>query len=209
VAAILGVGQYVFAQEPPRTIKGDVLATVGWLSANTSASSEYADNNWVSSLSGAVSAGWHWTDNLKTEGEFGTSTKMRTYRINPVTVQGRPTYQATRTTFSRQTLAFTQQYQFFHNVWFHPHLGAGVTITWERAVSQADPIFIYDPSRGGQSSTPGARDDPRTRATLRPFVASGFKAYVTERTFFRSDVRMTFRGGPDEVLLRVGFGIDF
>ena len=40
-------------------------------------------------------------------------------------------------------------------------------------------------------------------------MASGLKAYMTERTFFRSDVRMTFRGGPDEVLLRVGFGIDF
>jgi hypothetical protein len=32
---------------------------------------------------------------------------------------------------------------------------------------------------------------------------------MTERTFFRSDIRMAVRGGPDEVLVRIGFGIDF
>ena len=209
MAAVLGVAPSVFAQEPPKTINGDVSATVGWLSANTPASAQYDGNDWASSLFGTASAGWHWTDNLKTEIEFGGSTNMTAYRTDPVTINGRPTYRTTRTTFSRRTLAIAQQYQFFHNVWFHPYLGAGATVTWERAISQGNPVYIYDPLGGAQFTAPGAVEGPRTGATLRPFVASGFKAYMTERTFFRSDIRMAFRGGPDEVLVRIGFGIDF
>jgi outer membrane protein W len=208
-AIAAGSAPRVHAQSGPRTIRGDVAATVGWLSVDAAANSVYDNNNWVSSLFGTVEAGWHWTDNIKTEIDFGTGTKATTYRTEPVTINGRPTYQTTRTTFSRRTLALAPQYQFFHNAWFHPHLGAGATITWEHAISRGDPIFVYDVVNGAGTVAPGALDEPRTSVTVRPFVTSGFKAYMNERAFFRSDIRMTFRGGPDEVLLRVGFGVDF
>ena len=48
-----------------------------------------------------------------------------------------------------------------------------------------------------------------TSTEVRPFVATGFKAYMTQRAFFRSDVRVGVRDGVDEVLLRFGFGVDF
>jgi hypothetical protein len=32
---------------------------------------------------------------------------------------------------------------------------------------------------------------------------------MTQRAFFRSDLRLVFRNGVDEVLLRFGFGADF
>lgn len=188
-------------------IRGDVAATIGWLSVRTPSSPNY-DDNWHSSLFGAAAAGWHWTDNLKTELDVGGGTKVSAYRTDPIVIDGRPTYQTTRTTFSRRTLGISQQYQFFHNVWFHPHLAAGATFTWERATARGNPIYFYD-ARGAQFASPETVEGPRTSVRVRPFVASGFKAYMTDRTFFRSDLRLSFRGGPDDALVRVGFGVDF
>jgi hypothetical protein len=208
VAAVLtGIANPATAQTEPPVIRGDVAATIGWLSIRTPSSTQY-DDNWISSLFGTISGGWHWTDNIKTELDLGAGTKVSAYRTDPITIEGRPTYQTTRTTFSRRTLGIGQQYQFFHNVWFHPHLAAGATVTWERATARGNPIFFFD-SRGALFAAPGTVEGPRTSVTVRPFVASGFKAYMTDRAFFRSDIRMTFRGGLDEVLLRIGFGVDF
>jgi hypothetical protein len=43
----------------------------------------------------------------------------------------------------------------------------------------------------------------------RPFAVAGFKAYMTPRMFWRTDIRMTFDGGPDEFLMRFAIGRDF
>jgi hypothetical protein len=187
-------------------IRGDVAASVGWLAVNQAPSTPYDNTAWTDSFLGAVSAGWHWTDNLKTEFDMGASTKVSAYRTDPITIGGRPGYQTTRTTSWRRTVGLAQQYQFFHNVWFHPHVAAGATLTWERSVASATPIFVYDAARGAQS---GALDRTRTTVAVRPFVASGFKAYMSDRVFFRSDVRVAFRGGTEDVLMRMGIGIDF
>jgi hypothetical protein len=54
-----------------------------------------------------------------------------------------------------------------------------------------------------------ATDGPRTTTTIRPFVGAGFKGYMTDRVFFRSDTRVVFRRGIDEVWVRMGVGVDF
>jgi hypothetical protein len=208
-AVLTGVAGPAAAQTDPPVIRGDVAASVGWLAANTAPSTPYDDSDWVDSVVGAISAGWHWTDKLKTELDLGASTKVSAYRTDPVTIGGRPGYQTTRTTSSRRTVGLAQQYQFFHNVWFHPHVAAGATITWERTVARGNPIFIYDVARGAQSSASDSAERIRTTVAVRPFVASGFKAYMSDRVFFRSDIRVAFRGGADDVLLRVGIGVDF
>jgi outer membrane protein W len=209
VAALTGVAGPAAAQTDPPVIRGDVAASVGWLAVNTAPSTPYDDTDWADSFLGAVSAGWHWTDNLKTELDLGASTDVTAYRTDPVTIGGRPTYQTTRTTSSRRTVGLAQQYQFFHNVWFHPHVGAGATVSWERTVSHGNPIFIYDVDRGAQFGASSTAERTRTTVAVRPFVASGFKAYMSDRVFFRSDIRVAFRGGPDDVLMRVGIGVDF
>ncbi|MEA2343458.1 MAG: hypothetical protein QOF63_1627, partial [Thermoanaerobaculia bacterium] len=123
---------------------------------------------------------------------------------------GRAAYVTTDSRFARRTLGISQQYQFFHNVWFHPHLAAGTHVTWERRTDRIVPIYLFDDvTRTSRSVTLEQNHDPRTSVTVRPFVAAGFKAYMTERTFFRSDFRVAFRGGTDEAVLRLGFGFDF
>lgn len=211
LAAVLAgsVGE-ASAQSEPRLTRGDFAGTIGWLSASTPSSGPYDDENWVSSFFGAASAGWHWTDHLKTEVDFGAGTNARAFRGEPITFDGRITYVTTASRFARRTLGISQQYQFFHNAWFHPHLAAGANLTWERRTDDIGPIFLYDDvARTSRVVAPERTEGPRTSVTVRPFVAAGFKAYMTQRTFFRSDLRVAFRGGPDETVLRLGFGFDF
>jgi hypothetical protein len=50
----------------------------------------------------------------------------------------------------------------------------------------------------------------RTTTNVRPFAAAGFKAYVTERAFVRSDMRVSASSDRAEfVVWRAGVGFDF
>ena len=211
LAALLvsGAGQ-ASAQSEPRVSRADVAGTVGWLSADTHPSGLYNDNNWANTFFAAASAGWHWTDNLKTEVDFGAGSKARVFSTEQIVIDGRVAYVTTDSKFARRTLGISQQYQFLHNVWFHPHLAAGLNVTSERRTDRIVPVYLYDQVTGTSRTVRLAQDDgPRTSVTVRPFLAVGFKAYMSERTFFRQDFRVAFRGGPDETVLRLGFGVDF
>jgi len=198
------------AQSETQVIRGDVAATIGWLSTDAHTTGLYNDNNWVNSLFGAASAGWHWTDNLKTEVDFGAGTKARVYSTEPITIGGRATYVTTDSRISRRTLGISQQYQFFHNVWFHPHVAAGLSFTWERQRDEPGPIYIYDAvTQQSRIVPPIDAESTQTSLRVNPFVAVGYKAYVTDRAFFRNDLRIAFRDGPEETVLRIGFGFDF
>jgi hypothetical protein len=209
-AVLAGTASEASAQSEPLLNRGDLAGTIGWLSADTHPSGPYNDNNWENSFFGAASVGWYWTENLKTEVDFGAGTKARVFSTEPIRIDGRTAYVTTDSKFARRTLGISQQYQFLHNAWFHPHLAAGVNLTWERRTDRIVPIYLYDDvTRTSRIVTLEQNADPRTSVTARPFVAAGFKAYMTPRTFFRNDFRVAFRGGPDETVLRIGFGVDF
>lgn len=211
LAAVLAgsVGE-ASAQSEPRLTRGDLAGTIGWLAADTHPSRPYNDNNWADSFFGAASVGWHWTDNLKIEVDFGAGTNVRVFSTEPTRIDGRIAYVSTDSKFSRRTFGISQQYQFFHNAWFHPHLAAGANLSWERRTDRILPIYLYDDvARTSRIVTLEQDEHPRTSVAIRPFVAAGFKAYMTPRTFFRNDFRVAFRGGPDQTVLRIGFGFDF
>ena len=209
VAVFLGIAPAAGAQSR-QVIRGDAAGTIGWLAANTQSPSSYDRDDWASSLFGSGSVGWHWSDNLKTEFDFGAGTEADAYETRQITVGTRTTYVSTRSHFARRTLGLSQQYQFFHNSWFHPHVAAGVNLTWERRTDDILPIYFYDDIARTSRLLEGQRTEgPDTSFTVRPFVALGYKAYMTERMFFRNDLRIAFRGGIDETTLRLGFGFDF
>ena len=198
------------AQTRAPVTRGDVTASLGWLAVDAGASGPYDGDEWNSSLFGSVGAGWHWTDHLKTEVDFGGARKTRAYLSSPVSISGVPIYRSIERTSSRRILGVSQQYQFFRNEWFHPHLAAGATLTWEKRTDRVHPVFSYDPvTRSSRQVDAGRLEGPHRELTARPFVAAGFKAYMTRRAFFRSDLRVGFRNGIDETLLRFGFGADF
>jgi hypothetical protein len=209
VTLLLGAARAASAQEQA-VIRGDVFAAIGWLAAGAGSNSPYGGRDWAHSLFGAASAGWHWTDNIKTEIDFGGGTEAHAYSTQQVTIAGRPSYVTTQSRFARRTLGLGLQYQFFHNAWFHPHLAAGANLTWERRTDDIGPVFYFDDvSRTSRLLENERIEGPRTTFTVRPFVAAGFKAYMTPRTFFRSDLRVAFHSRLDETLLRFGFGFDF
>ena len=189
--------------------RGDASASIGWLGAKAEDSGYRTYNQWESSLFGAVGAGWLWTDNLKTEVDFGGGTSGDVYLTSPVTINGVPVQQIERR-FSRRILGVGQQFQFFRNAWFHPHLGVGANLTWESRTDRFPPVFVYDPvTRTSRQVNADRVEGPTIDFDVRPFVTAGFKAYMTRRAFFRSDLRVGFRDGIDETLWRFGFGGDF
>ena len=196
-ALLIAGGAQAASAQSSRVIRGDAAATIGWLAADTHSAGPYDRNNWVNSFFTAGSAGWHWTDNLKTEVDFGASTDSRLFHIEQVSIAGRSTYQTIESRFARRTIGFSQQYQFFHNVWFHPHVAAGVNVNWQRRRDDSSRV-----------QPPNATTE-RTSWSANPFIAIGYKAYVSDRAFFRNDFRIAFHGGPDETVFRLGIGIDF
>lgn len=197
------------AQAPAALPRADAAGFLSWQLAAAGSAGPYGGDQWRGSLFGGVSAGWYWTQHLKTEIDFGASTTAEAWRGREVIFEGRRQFQGSRLSFSRRTLGISQQYQFLENAWFHPHVAAGVNMTWERRREEFDPVVIYEPTRPPQQVLPGRVEGPHTRVTARPFIAGGFKAYITPRAFFRADLRIAFRNGIDETQSRAGFGIDF
>lgn len=199
----------ITAQTQPAS-RGDVSATAGWLAVEGDVAGPLGSRRWESSLFGAVGAGWHWTDHLKTEVDFGAGTTAETYAVVSVTIDGLTGQRAVEPTSSRRVLGISQQYQFFRNAWFHPHVAAGASLAWDKVTDHFEPVFVFDPvTRTSRLAEPARTVGPRTEFSARPFVAAGFKAYITRRAFFRTDLRVGFKSGLNESMLRFGFGTDF
>lgn len=189
-------------------MRGDVTGIIAWLNANKSGLSEY--NDWYNrSAYGGVSGGWFWTDHLKSEIEAGASSPAELYAYRPLDINGVRTYINSEYRFSTRRIAASQHYQFLHNAWAHPHAGIGVDVTWERTERSDEPVFVFDNvTRTTRLVRPEADADPTTRVLVRPFAELGVKAYMSRRVFFRTDMRLLFKGRVDEVLFRFGVGVD-
>ena len=111
-----------------------------------------------------------------------------------------------------------QSYQFRRNALFHPFVGAGVDIerraSRDRTSSAVGPVYTRNPLNPQivtvtrQISIP-ALTRTETTVAVSPYAAAGFKAYFTERGFFRTDLKVSLGSGVDRVIWRAGFGADF
>jgi hypothetical protein len=189
--------------------RADLSGVVGWLNANKSELSSY-DNWYNRSAYGSVIFGWYWTDHIKTELEFAISSPAELYAARAIDTDGQRRFINSEHRFSTRRATAGQHYQFLRNAWAHPHVGAGVDLTWERHEERVEPVFVYDPvARTSRAIQDGQTLGPSTDLQVRPFGEVGAKLYITPRGFFRTDLRLTFRTGIDEVVMRLGFGVDF
>lgn len=209
VALLAGAAVPSRAQTSTPRPRGDAAGYIGWLAVDDGPRGPYHGGRWGSSLFGGAGAGWYWTEHLKLEADAGAGTTADSYRVEPMTVEGQIHYQPVHASFQRRTLGISQQYQFLRNAWFHPHVAAGAHLTWERRTDRYQPLVVYGHPAVGRIVRESFTEGPRTTVTVRPFVAAGFKAYVTPRAFFRSDLRLALRRGFEESVLRAGFGVDF
>ena len=189
--------------------RGDAAGFAAWQMADQRSPDPFNRDDWASSLFGGASAGLYWTRHLKTELDAGVSTTSDSYRTRQVLIGTAVTYQTSLLESSRRTIGVSQQYQFYDNAWFHPHVAAGANVTWERRTEYFHPPYAFDPATGRSVPGAGRIDGPSTTLTVRPFAAAGFKAYMTPRWFFRADMRFAFKRGFEESQVRTGFGRDW
>lgn len=186
----------------------DISASLGWLNTNYGELRPYDD--WSNDgVQGAIAFGWSWTPHVRTEIEASASSRVRHVSSTPVVVNGFPVHAPVEHAFSTRRLTFGVQYQFRENAWFHPQVSAGVDLNWESSQTRNLQPYFYDPStRQTRGIPPEIHARERTELHTRPFAGAGFKAYMTPRAFFRSDVRVVAGNRIEDVLLRFGFGVD-
>ena len=198
---------------PALAQRGDFHAVIGWQNLRQERGADAADsfNNWANGIFyGGLGAGWHWTEHHKTQVDIGAGTRGDHYHYRPLSIGLSQGSEVSYVTVQQQSLALSQQYQFFRNQWFHPRVGAGVELARETRTERFEPVFVYDPVlRVSRQIAPARIEGPRSRLIARPFGEVGFKGYMTRRAFLTTDMRLMVRSGIDEVLFRVGFGIDF
>jgi hypothetical protein len=201
-------------QLPSPLTRADFVGVVGWQNVNKASVDDDSADDWHNrGVYGGGTFGWFWTDNHKIELEVGASSRARFTTYENLFINNAPAYGRSVYSFSSRRVAIGEQYQFFHNQWFHPHVAAGVDLTWQTTTETAEPVLSFSalPGQAGvpRQIRPGGVTGPDTSLRVRPYGEVGFKVYMTPRGFFRSDVRMMARGGIDEVQMRFGFGVDF
>jgi len=198
------------AQTPTPLPRADAHAVIGWQNLHKEPGFDHY-NDWLNNIFyGGAGAGWYWTDNLKTQIDFGAGTTDDQYRFRQFAVNGTQTYESSRLSVRQSALTVQQQYQFFRNQWFHPHVGVGVELARETTTERYDPISVFDNvTRTSRTIEPARTEGPDHRFIARGVGEVRFKAYMTRKAFFTTDMRLMFRNGIDQVLFRFGVGVDF
>jgi len=188
--------------------RADVWAGVGWHHAHVEEAGEY-DDWYHRSASGTVSAGWYFTNHLKTEVDLGGTSQGRVNVFSGAFLDGEQSARYGWITQSTRMLGVTGQYQFFENAWFHPYLGAGLDLVREKQQEQLQPVLVFDRITQRSRVVEPAREESATNILVRPAASMGFKAYMTRRTYFRTDARLRFSDRIEDVIVRFGVGLDF
>ena len=170
-------------------------------------------NGWYDSGQLTVSGGFYVTPNLKIEADVSRAATARLYLPEVPTPGQTWTYARSREhRFSTTGASGALVYQFFTNQWFHPFAGVGLELLHER--QDADPLpstAEFRPAPGVViPAVPPLPAFAATRSTVRPFLSSGFKVYVSRRAFLRSDLHIALsRRGAETTTWRAGVGFDF
>jgi hypothetical protein len=189
-----------FAQPPAPLARGDVAASTGFIGTTHAEAPIY--NRWANSGLGDISGGFYWTDHLKTEIDLLRAGEATAYGSERAGSPG--SYVQLTHHYRSGVFAAGQSYQFGRNAFFHPFVTAGVSVDRER---QSHERTVYLSSAGRAVLPTEIRTETRVRA--RPFVATGFKAYFSERGFFRTDLKLDIQSGVEQVAWKAGFGVDF
>lgn len=194
-----------------RLSRADLTATVGSFSANHTEVAEYG--GWAHTFFGGLGAGYYWTDHLRSEIDVAWTSQGEVYGTESLRVSTDPFARAYTVHYYRDVnVSVAQAYQFGRNAWVHPFLSAGVDIDREKHETERPAQTLSIRSPGGaivQNITLPALEQTETTVHARPFASAGFKAYLTDRAFFRAELKFGFGDRVERVLWKAGFGVDF
>ena len=187
----------------------DAAGYFGWRGGNKSDIAPAWDQ-WYDAASFGGSAGYYWTSHLKLDLDLSATGDGEVFVQEEIPFPGSPlpVFRYGEHRFRTLTVSGALLYQFAENTFFHPFIGVGIEAVREHAELEFQDQFPC----GRLPCIPG---EPRRDATVSyramPFVSAGFKWYMTERSFIRSDVRSAFSTGRgvDQVTWRIGIGADF
>jgi len=193
---------------PAASSRWDVAAHVTWL-GERQANQPFQWDRWVNVAAGGGSVGYYWTAHFKTEIDLSTSTMDEIYSIEPIALPGVSTVIPLQRSheFRVTTASAGVVGQFFENTWFHPFVSTGLEIVREH--EHVETTIPIGPPR---TPPPAITTEAETivRLVARPYVATGFKVYVSERAFIRSDVRTSWStDGLAAIAWHSGIGFDF
>lgn len=193
---------------PASASRWDAAAHVTWLGERRTQPDDW--DRWYGVASGGADVGYYWTPHLKLEVDVATSTEGDSYSYEQTPIPGSsvPFFAQRYHEFRVTTASAGLNVQFFENAWFHPFIGAGMELRREREHVETTTPLVF--TRDGRPVSLAASEETRVRYGGRPFVALGFKGYVSERTFIRADVRTSWSSdGVTAVAWRTGVGVDF
>jgi hypothetical protein len=184
----------------PPLFRGDAGASIGWFAADRAEPGTCCGGGWSSSFFKGMGGGYYWTDHLKSELDISWpgTTRAFTYPASrPGTADSPFIYD--EHTYTTLKVSASQLYQFGQNSVVHPFVGVGVDVDHERDE-------ITRTTQLGRSVSQTTLTEHETH--VRPFVTTGIKAYFSERTFFRTDLRVGFSDQIDQIVWRSGVGVD-
>jgi hypothetical protein len=203
LAVVVGfVPASLFAQLPAPIARFDAAAGTGIIGTAHADAPRY--DRWAQSVFGDMSAGFYWTDHLKTEVDLLWASETTTYSSEPFEAGG---YVQVMHRFQNRVFSAAQTYQFGRNAFFHPFVTAGVSVDRERRSFERPAQTAYFSAT--RTFPVAAELRTVTHVGARPFAATGFKAYFSERGFFRSDLKLDFEHGIEQVTWKAAFGVDF
>jgi len=153
--------------------------------------------------------GRYWTTHLRTELSAGTSSQWDDFEVTPLPGLGGPApiYAYTNVERRLTTVAPAVTWQFRENSFLHPYVSGGVKVglLHEHRVRTPD-AFRF----GGQAQVAPPLDERTTTVLARPFIAGGFKSYLSRSAFVRTEGRVGLGSTePRQVSLLAGVGFDF
>jgi hypothetical protein len=208
-ALILGPAPAVWAQQAQPAPRADAWGSFGWVLDRQRDPDAYRTNG-NRRVAVGIGAGWYWASQFKLDVDTNTPSRavFETYDqvvsgSQSITTDGHEIY-------DRWGIGAVQSYEFLSNAWFTPYAGVGVDVLRETRHETIESVFISDTTSHTPTRITNQHDAAVERRTrVRPLAAVGFKAYMTRRAFFRTDARVAFRNGVDDVRFRLGFGVDF
>lgn len=185
----------------------DAGGSIGFLAIKTSDTlTTWAD--WEQKAEYRFDLGRYWTTHLKTDVAVSASHPWQDYESLDVSVPGVPRgflYQRVDRQLFNVAPAVT--WQFRENTFMHPYVSGGVRIglLQEHRYNGNDTIRM-----GTISDTVPHVDERRTVLLARPFVAAGFKSYLSRSVFVRTEGRAGFaQDGMRQLTGIIGIGADF
>ncbi len=196
--------------QPLDAPRWDAVFLVGWTGVNRGEVAPAWDD-WSQSGSFEVGAGRYLTPHLKLEAGMAWLTEGRVYSQESIVVPGQPfaSFISREHFFRTAAGSAGLSYQLFENTWFHPFIGGGIEAGRDDLRTEVPPQFIpVRPADIPPHLIPG-RIDEETSWFARPYATAGFKWYVAERAFIRSDIRVSAADTIESAAWRVGVGFDF